>query len=254
MAKLKRTVLEVVRTLTHSVQELIRGEDGFIIIFFGVRSLITKRSRSPLTVCPICKRPTSLVSSRERSFFHIFFIPLIPVSGARDYTQCPICKNMIGQHHGVKPITPITPPMESKKATRVQVSLKNGKVIFGEITFSDNENITVQTDNDVVAVPKEDIFRIDNAAALASPHTVFRLKLPIHREAKLALLFGIIGAVLVGIGAPLGIVAIVLAIRARRAIRTDSAVGGDGVAMAAIILGAISVSLLLFAILGHFVS
>jgi tetratricopeptide (TPR) repeat protein len=65
---------------------------GFII-FFGWRTITSQRRESPVdTTCPACRRETSIVPMQGRDWFTLFFIPVFPISGAKQFVKCSTCK------------------------------------------------------------------------------------------------------------------------------------------------------------------
>lgn len=65
---------------------------GFII-FFGWRTLTSQRPEAPVnTVCPACRQHTTIVPVRARDWFTLFFIPVFPISGAKQYIKCTTCQ------------------------------------------------------------------------------------------------------------------------------------------------------------------
>ena len=65
-----------------------------MIIFFGVRSVVRDDDLSPsqTATCPRCGTHTQLRPRTARSYFHLFWIPLIPVSKPQSVLECPHCK------------------------------------------------------------------------------------------------------------------------------------------------------------------
>lgn len=65
---------------------------GFILLF-GSRSLVSDDSATqPVEApCPRCSQVTTLRPRRYRTWFTIFFIPVFPVSGSTQFTQCSAC-------------------------------------------------------------------------------------------------------------------------------------------------------------------
>ncbi|HEV8605552.1 MAG TPA: zinc-ribbon domain-containing protein [Tepidisphaeraceae bacterium] len=65
---------------------------GFII-FFGWRKISSQRPEEPVnTVCPACRRQSSIVSMQGRDWFTLFFIPVFPISGAKQFVKCMTCQ------------------------------------------------------------------------------------------------------------------------------------------------------------------
>ena len=69
-----------------------RRRAGFILLF-GTRAIIsTDRSVEPVrTQCPRCNQEADLVGKSYRQWFTLFFVPIVPVSPARRFTQCTNC-------------------------------------------------------------------------------------------------------------------------------------------------------------------
>ena len=61
------------------------------MIIFGTRGIHTTRERGHFH-CPQCGAQQPFRKRRVRSFFHIYFIPLIPISGGTEYIKCDACK------------------------------------------------------------------------------------------------------------------------------------------------------------------
>ncbi len=61
------------------------------MIIFGTRTIHTTRERGEFH-CPACGAKQAFRKRRARSFFHVYFIPLIPVSGGQEYIKCNACK------------------------------------------------------------------------------------------------------------------------------------------------------------------
>lgn len=61
------------------------------MIIFGTRPISSTKDRGEF-FCPQCEGKKSFRRRRVRSFFHIYFIPLFPVSGGQDYVKCDACK------------------------------------------------------------------------------------------------------------------------------------------------------------------
>lgn len=65
-----------------------------MILFFGTREV---KQDDPQHVsqgghCPSCGNHVSLQPRVGRNYFHIFWIPLIPLGESTHYLQCPVCK------------------------------------------------------------------------------------------------------------------------------------------------------------------
>ena len=65
---------------------------GFII-FFGWRKIVSKRREEPVqTVCPACRQQSNLLAMQGRNWFTLFFIPVFPISGAKQFVKCAACQ------------------------------------------------------------------------------------------------------------------------------------------------------------------
>lgn len=65
---------------------------GFFLLF-GSRTIISNDSSVPpvRTVCPRCNHDVDMVAKSYRNWFTLFFLPVIPLTGARRLTQCSNC-------------------------------------------------------------------------------------------------------------------------------------------------------------------
>ncbi len=61
------------------------------LIFFGTRS-VTMSYKKGDYVCPDCG-PTQYNWKRQRRFFTLYFIPLIPLDLLNEYVECQGCKS-----------------------------------------------------------------------------------------------------------------------------------------------------------------
>ncbi|MEL6329196.1 MAG: TerB family tellurite resistance protein [Planctomycetota bacterium] len=61
------------------------------MIIFGTRGITTTRGRGQF-YCPQCSGDKDFVLKRLRSFFHIYFIPLLPISGKTEFLRCKGCR------------------------------------------------------------------------------------------------------------------------------------------------------------------
>src|SRR5207245_816697 len=69
-----------------------RTRRGFII-FFGWRTLTRQRPETPVnTVCPSCRQQSSIVPMQGRDWFTLFFIPVLPISSAKQFVKCTSCQ------------------------------------------------------------------------------------------------------------------------------------------------------------------
>jgi uncharacterized C2H2 Zn-finger protein len=64
-----------------------------MIIFFGTRQVVRDDDRpgSEMQQCPRCGQYGLFKPRRARSFFHVFWIPLIPLGAAQPILECPHC-------------------------------------------------------------------------------------------------------------------------------------------------------------------
>ena len=68
----------------------------FFIFGVGPRSKVAERQ--PF-VCPVCQTHTEYQIKQHRSYFSLFFIPLIPLSKAkRGYKECLNCHTKMPNH------------------------------------------------------------------------------------------------------------------------------------------------------------
>ncbi|MGA2582795.1 MAG: zinc-ribbon domain-containing protein [Tepidisphaeraceae bacterium] len=68
----------------------MKRRTGFIFLF-GTRNLISHRGQSVQATCPRCGQPTTILGKGARSWFTLFFIPIFPISGRREFSQCSNC-------------------------------------------------------------------------------------------------------------------------------------------------------------------
>lgn len=69
----------------------MRARRGFIILF-GSRSMVSDGGAPPVFArCPNCQQQTNLVSKAARTWFTLFFIPVFPISGRTEFSQCSTC-------------------------------------------------------------------------------------------------------------------------------------------------------------------
>ena len=63
-----------------------------MIIFFGTRQIVRDDERPDETrQCPRCGQYAVFKSRRARTFFHIFWIPLIPIGAGQSLRECQNC-------------------------------------------------------------------------------------------------------------------------------------------------------------------
>ena len=65
---------------------------GFIILF-GSRNILSDdaSTQAVQTHCPRCSQMSTLRPRRHRQWFTLFFIPVFPISGSTQFTQCSSC-------------------------------------------------------------------------------------------------------------------------------------------------------------------
>ena len=68
-----------------------RSRNGFIFLA-GVRTLYRDDGTRQQGICPRCGRSVELLGKRGRSWLTLFMVPLIPVGGAKQITECPNCQ------------------------------------------------------------------------------------------------------------------------------------------------------------------
>lgn len=61
------------------------------MIIFGVRTYFRTVGQGTFQ-CPRCGQPAAYQLRRGRRFIHVFFIPLIPISGPTEHWRCAQCK------------------------------------------------------------------------------------------------------------------------------------------------------------------
>jgi hypothetical protein len=63
-----------------------------MIFFFGTRYYWWTISQGSF-LCPKCQAIRNYRLRKGRRFFHVFFIPLIPISAASEHVRCAECKS-----------------------------------------------------------------------------------------------------------------------------------------------------------------
>src|SRR5438309_1545648 len=64
---------------------------GFIILF-GSRGIVGGDNAPPLQAkCPRCGTETAIVGKSHRTWFTLFFIPIIPIGGKKRFSECTHC-------------------------------------------------------------------------------------------------------------------------------------------------------------------
>src|SRR3954466_6365494 len=105
---------------------------GFIVLFGWSNRISDDRTAAPLEApCPNCRQPTTLVGKTSRQWFTLFFIPLIPISKARRFTQCSRC----GTQFGV-PIEEIA----SRMGQQSQGDFQQAIAIYNNLRASPNDS------------------------------------------------------------------------------------------------------------------
>jgi hypothetical protein len=64
-----------------------------MIIFFGTRQIVRDDDRpgGGMQQCPRCGQYAVFKPRRTRTFFHIFWIPVFPISAAQPILECQNC-------------------------------------------------------------------------------------------------------------------------------------------------------------------
>lgn len=62
------------------------------MIIFGTRSITTTPNKGDFN-CPTCNAKQDFRARRVRKFFHLYFIPLIPLNKLGEYVECRTCKS-----------------------------------------------------------------------------------------------------------------------------------------------------------------
>ncbi len=71
-----------------------------MIIFFGIRNVVRDDPDGfpERALCPACRQVVDFRPRRARSYFHLFWVPLIPVSKPQAVRECPRCKARFVAH------------------------------------------------------------------------------------------------------------------------------------------------------------
>lgn len=82
-----------------------------MILFFGTRQVQREDPEGFArdVQCPACGHRVTLQPRQGRTYFHIFWIPLIPLGDPQRYVQCPDCKTRY-THWGRGAVPEITNP------------------------------------------------------------------------------------------------------------------------------------------------
>jgi tetratricopeptide (TPR) repeat protein len=68
-----------------------RKHSAFIILF-GSRNILSDDVAEPVvTTCPRCGQDVGMKARHLRTWFTFFFVPVFPISGRKQFTQCPNC-------------------------------------------------------------------------------------------------------------------------------------------------------------------
>ena len=69
-----------------------------MIIFFGTRQIVRDDDRpgGGMQQCPRCGQYAQFKPRTTRTFFHIFWIPLIPIGGKQPILECQSCHARFG--------------------------------------------------------------------------------------------------------------------------------------------------------------
>ena len=77
----------------------VNGGFTIPIVFYGTKSLTSNEKADDPSVlaptqsqCPQCGATSAFVPKRVMRFIHIFWIPLIPISGFKHVYECQSCK------------------------------------------------------------------------------------------------------------------------------------------------------------------
>lgn len=118
----------------------------FFIIVYGTYGITYSKGQPGQFHCPHCAVTQSYRHRRVRRFFHIFFIPLIPLTLAGEYVECSQCKGtyklevlamMKGIADGTKQASQALPLSEGQRGVRrilALMLLADGRVEESEIS------------------------------------------------------------------------------------------------------------------------
>ena len=82
------------RARTHAVRandNVLSPRGTPVLIMFGARGVTTTPSRGRFH-CPHCGVPRAYIHRRVRRFLVLFFVPLVPLRGEREFVQCGFCR------------------------------------------------------------------------------------------------------------------------------------------------------------------
>jgi tellurite resistance protein len=117
----------------------------FFIIIYGVYGITYTKGEPGQFHCPQCAVTQGYRHRRVRRFFHIFFVPLIPLNLAGEYVECGQCKGtykvevlamMKGIASGVAQASQTLPLSEGQRAVRrilAMMLLADGRVEESEL-------------------------------------------------------------------------------------------------------------------------
>jgi tellurite resistance protein len=117
----------------------------FFIIIYGTYGITYSKGEPGQFHCPQCSVTQAYRHRRVRRFFHIFFIPLIPLNLAGEYVECGQCKGtyklevlamMKGIASGVQHASQTLPLSEGQRAVRrilAMMLLADGRVEESEL-------------------------------------------------------------------------------------------------------------------------
>ncbi len=118
----------------------------FFIIIYGTYGITYSKGEPGQFHCPQCAVTQAYRHRRVRRFFHIFFIPLIPLNLAGEYVECGQCKGtyklevlamMKGIAAGTQQASQVLPLSEGQRAVRrilAMMLLADGRVEESELT------------------------------------------------------------------------------------------------------------------------
>jgi len=118
----------------------------FFIIVYGTYGITYSKGEPGQFHCPTCSATQAYRHRRVRRFFHIFFIPLIPLNLAGEYVECGTCKGtyklevlamMKGIANGVAHASQQLPLSEGQRGVRrilALMLLADGRVEESELT------------------------------------------------------------------------------------------------------------------------
>ncbi len=65
------------------------------ILFFGTRDVIRDDPGAPTQTmpCPVCRNIVTFKARQARHYFHLFWLPLIPLGDSHHILECPACRS-----------------------------------------------------------------------------------------------------------------------------------------------------------------